>query len=71
MFLLNLNFQGEGQFDANFFFYILFVYGKCLAFQFLSGGIRLYVSIPAGVTNGLSTSWKIGVFLVKNVDFES
>ena len=38
MFILNLNFQGEGQFYANFLFYVLVIQGKCLAFLFLSRG---------------------------------
>ena len=52
--VLNLNFQWEGQFYANFLFYILIVSGKCLAFQFVSRGIRKYFSIVTGIKNGIS-----------------
>ena len=44
------------QFYANFFCYILIISGKCLAFQFLSRGIRMYFSILTGVKNGFLTS---------------
>ena len=52
MFLLNLDFQGESQLYANFLIYILIISGKCLAFQYLSRGIRMYFSIPSRVKNG-------------------
>ena len=54
--ILNFNLQAEGQFYANVLFYILIIYGKHLAFQFLSRGIRVYFSILTKVKNGRFSS---------------
>ena len=41
--ILNPSFESEGQFYANFSFYILIIYGKYLAFQFLTCGIDIFL----------------------------
>ena len=55
-----LNWQVEGQLYANRLFYILFIYHKCLLFQFLSRDIRMHIPILTGIQNGRIRSWKNG-----------
>ena len=57
--ILNLNFQGKGPFYADFLFYILITYGKCLAIQFLSRCICIYFPILTGDKNERFNSWKV------------
>ena len=71
MLILILTFQDEGQFYANWFSYILIIWRKCLAFQLLSGGIRMCFPILTGVETWRSTSWKTNLIFLKFFDFES
>ena len=69
--ILILTFQGEGQSYANWFSYIVVLWRKCLALQFLSSSIRNYFTILTGVETWCFTSLKIGFIFLKIVDFES
>ena len=41
----------KGHLHGNFLFYILFIYHKCLLFQFISRGIGMHIPILTGVQN--------------------
>ena len=65
--LLKHNFQDEGHLCANFFFYVLTIYRKCLIFQFLSRGMRMHIPILVGVQKGRISRWKNGYILLKKL----
>ena len=71
MLILNLNLKGEGHPFANWLFYILIFSRKCLVFQFLTCGVRMFLAILTGAENGYFISWKIVDIPQKSVDFES
>ena len=50
--LFQLNFQDDGNVNANCLFYILSFFVTCLLFQFLCCGIRMHIPILKGVQNG-------------------
>ena len=49
--LLKLNFQYDGQLDANCLIYILTFYVELLCFQLFTRGMRTHISIPTVVQN--------------------
>ena len=53
---MKLNFQREGHSFVDGWFYILIISRGCLAFQFLTHGIRMYFLILTGVENACFTS---------------
>ena len=71
MFILKLNFQGKGHSLANCLYCTLIISQKCLAFLFLTRGMRIFFAILTGIGNRRFTSQKIGHSCLKNVYFES
>ena len=64
-------FQGEVPFYTSWFSYILIIWRKCLAFQFLSCGIPMSFPHLTGVKTWLFSRWKIVFIFLKIVNFES
>ena len=52
MFIFKLNFQGEGHSLANCLYCILIISRRCLAFLFLTPGMRMLFAILTEVENG-------------------
>ena len=64
------DFQDEWHLNPNCLFYVLFLGLKCLLFQFLNSGIRMYISILAVVRNGRISRRKNSYILLKHVLLE-
>ena len=66
MYFMELNFQVEGDLDANCFFFIVGFERKSLLFQFLSVGMGMHIFTLTGVQNGPIKRRKCRI-LMKNV----
>ena len=62
---LKLVFRDENHLYANGLFYILTNYSKFFLFQFLGGGINMYIAILSGAPHGCISRRKKSHFLLK------